>query len=89
MYMAVTVQIAIEKLCTSLCLILLSLAFQLKAVSDQLKRLTQEPLMKPKKKDKLKKEKQSKEKDIARLKHKSSQYKSVVEKLNKSTSSSL
>ncbi|XP_026200718.1 bromodomain testis-specific protein isoform X1 [Anabas testudineus] len=68
---------------------LANLEERLKAVSDQLKRLSQEPLMKPKKKDKLRKEKRSKEKDIARLKHKSSKYKSVVEKLNKSTSSSL
>ncbi|KAA8589247.1 hypothetical protein FQN60_012612, partial [Etheostoma spectabile] len=54
---------------------------RLKAVSDQLKRLTHEPPMKPKKKDKLKKEKRAKEKDIARLKQKSLQYKSIVEKM--------
>ncbi|XP_020488660.2 bromodomain testis-specific protein isoform X2 [Labrus bergylta] len=53
----------------------------LKAVSDQLKRLSQEPQLKPKKKDKLKKDKRSKEKYIARLKHKSSRYKSMVEKM--------
>lgn len=88
MYMAASVQRAIKKLRTSLRLIRSSLTFQLKAVGDQLKRLTQEPLMRPKKKDKLKKEKLSKEKDVARLKHKS-KYRSAVEKLNKSTSSSL
>lgn len=38
-------------------------------------------MMKPKKKDKLKKEKRSKEKDIARLKQKSSKYKSIVKKI--------
>ncbi|XP_040896152.1 bromodomain testis-specific protein [Toxotes jaculatrix] len=62
---------------------------RLKAVHDQLKKLTQDPLMKPKKKDKLKKERRCKEKDIARLKHKSSKYKSVVEKITNSKSSSL
>ncbi|XP_049911904.1 bromodomain testis-specific protein isoform X2 [Epinephelus moara] len=61
---------------------LANLEERLKAVSDQLKRLAQEPLLKPKKKDKLKKEKRAKEKDIARLKHKSSKYKSIVEKAN-------
>ncbi|XP_053725453.1 bromodomain testis-specific protein [Synchiropus splendidus] len=50
---------------------------QLKAVSNQLKRLSQDPLLKPKKKKKLKKEKKRKEKDIARLKHKSLKCKSV------------
>ncbi|XP_070688157.1 bromodomain testis-specific protein [Pempheris klunzingeri] len=59
---------------------LANLKERLKAVSDQLKRLTQEPL-KSKKRDKLKKEKRSKERDIARLKHKSSKYKSIVEKM--------
>uniref|UniRef100_A0A8P4G162 Bromodomain-containing protein 2 n=1 Tax=Dicentrarchus labrax TaxID=13489 RepID=A0A8P4G162_DICLA len=63
---------------------LASLEERLKAVSDQLKRLTQDPMMKPKKKAKLKKEKRAKEKDIARLKHKSSKYKSIVEKMAKS-----
>ncbi|XP_061894920.1 bromodomain testis-specific protein-like isoform X2 [Entelurus aequoreus] len=53
---------------------------QLKAVSEQLRRLTQDPLMKQKKKDRLKKEKRSKEKDIARLKGKTLKYKRVVEK---------
>lgn len=62
------------------------LCFQLKAVSDQLKILTQEPLMKPKKRDKLKKEKKSKERDIARLKYKSSKYKSIVEKMTNKSS---
>ncbi|XP_070764468.1 bromodomain testis-specific protein [Enoplosus armatus] len=68
---------------------LANLKDRLKAVSDQLKRLTQEPLMKQKKKDKLKKEKRSREKDIARLKHKSLKYKSLVEKMANSKSSSL
>ncbi|XP_045904849.1 bromodomain testis-specific protein isoform X1 [Micropterus dolomieu] len=62
---------------------------RLKAVSDQLKRLAQEPLMKQKKKEKLKKEKRSKEKDIARLKLKSSKYKSIVEKMANSKRSTL
>ncbi|XP_072244856.1 bromodomain testis-specific protein [Leuresthes tenuis] len=62
---------------------------RLKAVSDQLTRLTQEPLMKTKKKGKLKKEKRTKEKDIARLKNMSAKYKSIVEKLANSKSSSL
>lgn len=61
----------------------------MKAVSDQLKRLAQEPLMKQKKKEKLKKEKRSKEKDIARLKLKSSKYKSIVEKMANSKRSTL
>ncbi|KAM7012585.1 bromodomain testis-specific protein isoform 2-T2 [Tautogolabrus adspersus] len=60
---------------------LANLEDRLKAVSDQLKRLSQEPQLKPKKKDKLKKEKRSKEKYIARLKHKSSKYRSMVEKM--------
>ncbi|KAM7388725.1 hypothetical protein PAMP_024882 [Pampus punctatissimus] len=63
---------------------LANLEERLKAVSDQLKRLTKEPLIKPKKRDKLKKEKRSKERDIARLKYKS--LKSKVEKMaNKSS----
>ncbi|KAM4549143.1 bromodomain testis-specific protein [Odontesthes bonariensis] len=62
---------------------------RLKAVSDQLTRLTQEPLMKTKKKGKLKKEKRTKEKDIARLKNMSAKYKSIVEKLANGKSSSL
>ena len=45
--------------------------------------------MKPKKKDKLKKEKRAREKDIARLKHKSSKYKSMVAKIASSKSSTL
>lgn len=59
------------------------------SVTDQLKRLTQEPLKKPKKKDKLKKEKRAKEKHITRLKHKSSKYKSIVEKITNSKSAAL
>ncbi|XP_031728800.1 bromodomain testis-specific protein isoform X2 [Anarrhichthys ocellatus] len=68
---------------------LANLEEQLKAVRDELKRLTQEPLVKPKKKDKLKKEKRAKEKDIRRLKHKFSKYKSVVEKMANRKSSTL
>lgn len=45
--------------------------------------------MKPKKKDKLKKEKRSREKEIARLKHKSSKYKSVVKNMANSKSSTV
>ncbi|XP_041646362.1 bromodomain testis-specific protein isoform X2 [Cheilinus undulatus] len=60
---------------------LVSLKERLKAVSDQLKRLSQEPQLKPKKKEKLKKEKRSKEKFISRLKDKSDKYKSMVEKM--------
>ncbi len=45
--------------------------------------------MKQKKKDKLKKEKRSKEKDIARLKHKFLKYRSVVEKMSNGKSSTL
>ncbi|KAM9832383.1 bromodomain testis-specific protein [Neosynchiropus ocellatus] len=59
---------------------------QLKAVSNQLKRLSQDPLLKPKKKKKLKKEKKRKEKDIARLKHKSLKCKSVVQNLPRTSS---
>uniref|UniRef100_A0A8C2ZN55 Bromodomain, testis-specific n=1 Tax=Cyclopterus lumpus TaxID=8103 RepID=A0A8C2ZN55_CYCLU len=68
---------------------LANLEEQLKSVHDELKRLTKEPLIKTKKKDKLKKEKRAKEKDIARLKHKSSKYKSVVEKIANRKSSTL
>nr|XP_020465718.1 bromodomain testis-specific protein isoform X2 [Monopterus albus] len=60
---------------------LANLEERLKVVSDQLKKLTQEPPMKPKKKDKLKKEKRSKEKDTARLMSTYSKCKSVVEKI--------
>ncbi|KAM7410570.1 hypothetical protein PAMA_001821 [Pampus argenteus] len=63
---------------------LANLEERLKAVSDQLKRLTKEPLVKPKKRDKLKKEKRSKERDIARLKYKS--LKSKVEKMTNKSS---
>lgn len=51
---------------------LANLQEQLKAVHDQLQRLTQEPLVKPKKKDKSKKSKRRKEKETARQKHKDS-----------------
>ncbi|XP_022076481.2 bromodomain testis-specific protein isoform X1 [Acanthochromis polyacanthus] len=68
---------------------LASLEERLKVMSDQLKRLSQEPLLKPKRREKLKKEKRLKEKDIARLKRKSSKYKSIVEKIANSKSSSL
>ncbi|XP_077391228.1 bromodomain testis-specific protein isoform X2 [Festucalex cinctus] len=64
---------------------LANLQEKLQAVTAQLRRLTQDPLMKPKKKDKLKKEKRAKEKDIARLKHKSSKYKRAAEKNIKSS----
>ncbi|CAJ1059746.1 bromodomain testis-specific protein-like isoform X5 [Xyrichtys novacula] len=60
---------------------LTSLGERLKAVSDQLKSLMQEPQQKKKKKDKLKKEKRSKIKSIAKLTHKSSKYKRIVEKV--------
>ncbi|KAM9761402.1 bromodomain testis-specific protein isoform 3-T4 [Menidia menidia] len=62
---------------------------RLKAVSDQLTKLAQDPLMKSKKKGKLKKEKRSKEKDIARLKSISAKYKSIVEKLANGKASAL
>ncbi|KAF3835704.1 hypothetical protein F7725_028262 [Dissostichus mawsoni] len=68
---------------------LANLEEQLEAVRDELKRLAQEPVMKHKKKAKLKKEKKAKEKDIARLKHISSKYKSMVEKLANRKSSTL
>ncbi|KAG7228651.1 hypothetical protein INR49_008427 [Caranx melampygus] len=62
---------------------------QLKNVSDQLRRLSQDPLMKQKKRDKLKKEKRSKEKDIAQLKHTSSKFQSIVEKITSIKSASV
>ncbi|XP_071059053.1 bromodomain testis-specific protein isoform X3 [Pseudochaenichthys georgianus] len=68
---------------------LANLEEQLEAVRDELKRLAQEPVMKHKKKAKLKKEKKAKEKDIARLKHISLKYKSMVEKLANRKSSTL
>ncbi|XP_019937035.2 bromodomain testis-specific protein isoform X2 [Paralichthys olivaceus] len=68
---------------------LANLEERLRAVSDQLKRLTQDPLMKPKKKDKLKKEKKSKEKVAAGVKHKSSKDKSLFGKFADSKNSSL
>ncbi|XP_056271273.1 bromodomain testis-specific protein isoform X3 [Pseudoliparis swirei] len=68
---------------------LASLEEQLKSVHNELKRFTQVPVIKPKKKDKLKKEKRAKDKDIARLKHKSSKHKSVEEKLANRKSSTL
>ncbi|XP_069560081.1 bromodomain testis-specific protein isoform X6 [Brachyistius frenatus] len=60
------------------------LAFQLQAVSDQLKRITEEPRIKSKKKEKLKKEKRPREKE-----YKSFKYKSIVEKIVNSKSASL
>ncbi|XP_068508282.1 bromodomain testis-specific protein isoform X1 [Syngnathus scovelli] len=57
---------------------LANLEEKLKAVSAQLRRLTEDPLMIPKKRDKLRKEKRAKEKDITR--HKSSEYECTVEK---------
>lgn len=63
------------------------LASQLKAVSDQLNRLTQVPQTKPKKKDKLKKkEKRSKEKETTKLKQKSPKCKSVKKTANTKSS---
>ncbi|KAM3619468.1 uncharacterized protein V6R79_008716 [Siganus canaliculatus] len=54
---------------------LATLKERLKAVSDQLNRLTQVPQTKPKKKHKLKKERRSKEKVLSTLKQKSSKLK--------------
>ncbi|XP_035763327.1 bromodomain testis-specific protein isoform X2 [Neolamprologus brichardi] len=68
---------------------LANLEDQLKAVSDQLKKFVQDPMMKSRKREKLKKEKRSREKDIARLKNKSLKYKSVVQRIATSRSSSL
>uniref|UniRef100_A0A669EEU8 Bromodomain-containing protein 2 n=1 Tax=Oreochromis niloticus TaxID=8128 RepID=A0A669EEU8_ORENI len=68
---------------------LANLEDQLKAVSDQLKKFVQDPMMKSRKREKLKKEKRSREKDIARLKNKSLKCKSVVQRIATSTSSSL
>ncbi|TNN72850.1 Bromodomain testis-specific protein [Liparis tanakae] len=68
---------------------LASLEEQLKSVHNELKRFTQVPAIKPKKKDTLKKEKRAKDKDIARLKHKSSKHKSVEDKLANRKSSTL
>ncbi|KAM4575516.1 bromodomain testis-specific protein [Fundulus diaphanus] len=62
---------------------------KLKAVSDQLKRLTKEPLMKPKRKEKLKKEKRSNEKGLARLKNISAKYNSILEMISQCKSTSL
>ena len=56
---------------------------------DKLKRLAKEPLMNHKKLDKLKKEIRAKEKDFARLKHKSSKHKPIVEKMANRKSSAL
>ncbi|CAB1438369.1 unnamed protein product [Pleuronectes platessa] len=68
---------------------LASLEEQFRAVSDQLKRLSEDPVMKPKKKDKLKKEKKSKEKFAAGVKYKSSKDKSLVGKVANSKNTSL
>lgn len=65
------------------------LAFQLKVVSAQLQRLTKEPQVKPKKKDKLTKVTHSQEKDSIRRKHKSSKCKSTVQKMADSKGSIL
>uniref|UniRef100_A0A3Q2QK49 Bromodomain-containing protein 2 n=1 Tax=Fundulus heteroclitus TaxID=8078 RepID=A0A3Q2QK49_FUNHE len=62
---------------------------KLKAVSDQLKRLTKEPLMKPKRKEKLKKDKRSNEKGLARLKNISAKYNSILEMISHCKSTSL
>lgn len=58
-------------------------------MSDQLHRLSQAPLMKPKKKDKLKKEKRSKEKEIAKLQQRALLKKSVVRRKPSSKSSAV
>uniref|UniRef100_M4AAR7 Bromodomain-containing protein 2 n=1 Tax=Xiphophorus maculatus TaxID=8083 RepID=M4AAR7_XIPMA len=55
---------------------------KLKAVSDQLKRLTKEPL-KPKKKEKLKREKRANEKGLSRLKNISAKYNTIVQMISK------
>ncbi|XP_071392193.1 bromodomain testis-specific protein [Centroberyx affinis] len=68
---------------------LANLEEQLKAVSDQLHRLTQAPLLKPKKKEKTKKDRRPKEKDIIGKKHKSSKSKSNIQKLVNSKGSTL
>ncbi|XP_029905027.1 bromodomain testis-specific protein isoform X2 [Myripristis murdjan] len=68
---------------------LASLEEQLKAVSNQLQRLTQVPLLKPKKKEKLKKDRRSKKKDILEQKNKSSKSKSNVAKMVHSKGSTL
>ncbi|XP_024865748.1 bromodomain testis-specific protein isoform X5 [Kryptolebias marmoratus] len=65
---------------------LVNLEEKLKAVSEQLKRLAQEPLLKPKRKEKLKTKKRSYEKDLARLKNISTKYKSIVETIAKCNS---
>ncbi|KAM4740001.1 bromodomain testis-specific protein [Anableps anableps] len=62
---------------------------KLKAVSDQLKRLTKDPLMKPKKKEKLKKEKRTNEKGLSRLKSVSAKYNTIVQMISKCKSTSL
>ncbi|XP_077573189.1 bromodomain testis-specific protein isoform X1 [Stigmatopora nigra] len=64
---------------------LASLEEKLKAVTDQLRRLTEDPLMKPKKKHKLKKDKKTKEKHIAQLEQKSVKLKAMTEKKIKSS----
>ncbi|XP_014330109.1 bromodomain-containing protein 3-like [Xiphophorus maculatus] len=61
---------------------------KLKAVSDQLKRLTKEPL-KPKKKEKLKREKRANEKGLSRLKNISAKYNTIVQMISKCKSASL
>ncbi|XP_057696370.1 bromodomain testis-specific protein isoform X2 [Corythoichthys intestinalis] len=63
---------------------LANLEEKLKAVTDQLRRLAEDPLRKPRKKDKLK-EKRSKEKHVARLKDKSRKFKPITEKKIKSS----
>uniref|UniRef100_A0A3P9BT69 Bromodomain, testis-specific n=1 Tax=Maylandia zebra TaxID=106582 RepID=A0A3P9BT69_9CICH len=70
-------------------ILLANLEDQLKAVSEQLKKFVQDPMMKSRKREKLKKEKRSREKDIAQLKNKSFKYKSVVQSIAPSRSSSL
>ncbi|XP_047229927.1 bromodomain testis-specific protein isoform X3 [Girardinichthys multiradiatus] len=62
---------------------------KLKAVRNQLKRLAKEPLIKPKKREKMKKEKRANEKGLARLKNISAKYNSIVQMISKCKSSSL
>ncbi|XP_077464141.1 bromodomain testis-specific protein [Stigmatopora argus] len=64
---------------------LASLEEKLKAVTDELRRLSEDPLMKSKKKHKLKKDKRSKEKHIAQLEEKSVKLKAMTEKKIKSS----
>lgn len=61
----------------------------MKAISDQLNRLSQGPVAKPKKRYKLKREKRSKEKELVRLQHKCLQRESNVHKKASSNGSAV